>query len=336
MKRKIFSILACFMLCFTSLFAVTGCGTQDSTPPKEEVETPVEQDVAVSAMSTAFNALKDQNKMMLNMSVSAGFASETYELYAYKILTINSNSYEEMTDKTGAIFGSTSNIEYEKDTEWSFPTETAGKSDFYSIEETKYTDGTPTKFEYRKGYSISELDEEEMFSYVESLSGTLLENFLKAYTKGEQTYIVFEFNKETLTEIVGSLMGGGSSEENPNTEDENLSAKDVDSDNEITDNDDDLTGGSDYNSEMTAIVSMLLDMVQNVKITVAIKDNKITSIGVDVSALIDPTSLMEESSAEIQPVSVSFSLLLNIACGDDVTESIPAIPTGINWNGESD
>lgn len=266
MKKKIFSTLACFMLCFVTLFMVAGC------KDKEEVKTPVAEEQAMQMITTAATEMEEQNKFNINMSISAF----NEQLMTMKMLQIDNESYTEMKVAgmlIDSMFGGNSyeadgttsqeEVEYLKIYSWLL-LGVDSKQTSYAKMETKMVGSEDIETSYLKDFALP-FDEIKFDGMADTSS---LGSFVEAYTKGEETYIIFQAN-DVENDFSSSLFTGAGS----------------------------------------------------MKFTIVIKNNKLTSVKADMTFQI-----------EGMPFTISFEV--GVKCGDDVTESIPELPTlpeGTDW-----
>ena len=166
MKKKIFSIITCFMLCFSAMFMMTGCGEEDNKTPISEVE-------AMSTMTAAMEAMESET--IISMSGGLEGFMQINMIVTESIVYTNTNM---------EIFGATSEswtrkegddwIQYDKST---FTYQEEGKEPTTTI---NYTKQTLTDFEDPKD------------SVFEESVGEDFGEFVKAYIQDGETVIVFD------------------------------------------------------------------------------------------------------------------------------------------------
>lgn len=163
MKKKIFSTLACLMLCFTAMFMVSGCGEKDD-------KTPIAEEKAMEVMATAMESMQEYEKFMISGSFSMMVPDEGAYGMSLKYIMVEDTSYSEES----TIMGD----EYEKIASWEY-----------------LVDGTYTLYTKAESSEGAEYSY-ETYSAEDGGSSAIdfedLGNFLEAYTKGEKTYIVLD------------------------------------------------------------------------------------------------------------------------------------------------
>lgn len=172
MKKKIFSTLACFMLCFATLFMVAGCGSEQTS--NEEPKTPITQEQAMSVTSTAVQAMQSQDKILMTCQFTDDIEIKTLQIgdacYSYR--------YIDVSKMLGA--GSYSIIR-----KWSEKINGQDRYTIYTEDEGKES-GKAVKKTYSK-----ETEDSAVLEFNNYFNLNELGEFFEAYTQGEQTYVVF-------------------------------------------------------------------------------------------------------------------------------------------------
>ena len=173
MKKKIFSIVTCLMLCFTAMFMMTGC--------KEYDKQSIGETEAMTAMATAMDAMKTETVISMSGGLEGYMQMEMIvtetKVYANVDIEIFNTTSESWTIKEGDIW-----VEYMKTT---YTYEEEGQD---PVTETSYTKDIETDFEDPK---------DEVWD--ESI-GEDFGEFAKAYIKDGETVIVFDQYDEDIDE----------------------------------------------------------------------------------------------------------------------------------------
>lgn len=173
MKKKIFSIVTCLMLCFTAMFMMTGC--------KEDDKQSIGETEAMTAMATAMDAMKTETVISMSGGLEGYMQMEMIvtetKVYANVDIEMFNTTSESWTIKEGDVW-----VEYTKTT-YTYDEETPDP-----VTETSYTKDIETDFEDPK---------DEVWD--ESI-GEDFGEFAKAYIKDGETVIVFDQYDEDIDE----------------------------------------------------------------------------------------------------------------------------------------
>lgn len=181
--KKIFSTLACFMLCFVTLFMVAGCGSEQGET--EQPKTPITQEQAMSITSTAVEAMQSQDKILMTSQFTKNIEIKTLQIGD----AVYSYIYEDVSNYLGA--GS-----YSITRNWSEKIAGQDKFTIYTEAESKQSNN-----EVEKSYSKQTKDS-AFLKFDDYFNLNELGEFVEAYTQGEHTYVAFTMkdnNRITLS-----------------------------------------------------------------------------------------------------------------------------------------
>ena len=175
MKKKIFSIITCFMLCFSAMFMMTGCGDE------EDDKTPISEVEAMEIMTSAMTAMEEETIISMTGEMSLTMYDETISM-AIETVATEEESYMSVYVSYDGIFSSIVESWYKQEDVWVMYTKSTETSyeEVEPLSQTDYIKQILTDFENPKDSTIGQYTNKN------------LGDFISAYVKDGETVITFE------------------------------------------------------------------------------------------------------------------------------------------------